>query len=180
KNDSNKANRQPLNKMDMIVVELQRFKANSGKLSLGRSVLIKKIDKIYGGHIRAKAIITELLANNIVTENNRNYLINESLNKQLSKQSQLADEVDITTRRLFQTFYKKMFSSDSSFDLSQYTLVSGKVPPSQHNNLNAEIQSKMIEFQLEMNKIIHSYEANVPSDTYANIGLSQFQFDSQN
>ena len=165
-----------LNKMDLVIASLQRAKLTSKQLT--HSHLTSLIDSIYGNHIRAKAVITELISNEIIIKNDNNYLIAKSLNKQLLQQAELAEEVDITTKRLFQTFYKKMFATDQKQDLNQASIFSSKIPHSKHDHVNQIIDKKMRQFQLEMSELIKQHETNVPKGTYANVGFSQFQFDS--
>ena len=94
------------------------------------------------------------------------------------QQAELAEEVDITTKRLFQTFYKKMFSAGQAEHLNQASIFSSKIPHSKHQEVNRMIEKKMQTFQQEMIEMIGEYETNVPEGTYANVGFSQFQFDS--
>jgi len=174
KNDSER--NEALNKMDLIIIDLQKVKESTKTIS--HSTLTSMIDNIYGNHIRAKAVITELISNQIIIKDSGNYLITESLNQQLIQQATLADEVDVTTKRLFQTFYKKMFATDQHQHLNQASVLSSKIPHSKHNEVNKQIDIKMRLFQKEMTTLIQSHEINVPDGTYANIGFSQFQFDS--
>jgi len=165
-----------MNKMDLVISALQRSKLNSKQLS--HSHLTTLIDSIYGNHIRAKAVITELISNEIIIKKNNKYWIAKSLNQQLLQQAELAEEVDITTKRLFQTFYKKMFATDHKQNLNQASILSSKIPHSKHDHINQIIDKKMRQFQQEMSVLIEQHETNVPKGTYANIGFSQFQFDS--
>ncbi|TDR16812.1 hypothetical protein [Marinicella litoralis] len=165
-----------LNKMDMIILALQKAKSQSTQLS--HSNLSSLIDNIYGNHIRAKAVITELISNEMITKHGNSYTIAESLNQQLIKQAALAEEVDVTTKRLFQTFYKKMFATDHKQNLNQATIYSSKIPHSKHNEINQLIDLKMKQFQKDMSELIKEHETKVPEGTYSNVGFSQFQFDS--
>jgi len=165
-----------LNKMDLVIGALQRTKINSKQLT--HSHLSSLIDSIYGNHIRAKAVITELISNEIIIKTDKGYLIAQSLNQQLLHQAELAEEVDITTKRLFQTFYKKMFATDHKQNLNQASIFSSKIPHSKHDDINQIIDKKMRQFQQEMSELIKQHETNVPKGTYANVGFSQFQFDS--
>ncbi len=170
------ANKDMLNKMDLVIAALQRAKLKSNQLSL--SHLNALIDNIYGNHIRAKAVITELISNEVITKEGNSYIIAKSLNQQLIQQAELAEEVDITTKRLFQTFYKKMFATDLKQNLNQASIFSSKIPHSKHDEINQIIDVKMRQFQQEMTAVIKQHETNVPKGTYANVGFSQFQFDS--
>jgi hypothetical protein len=165
-----------LNKMDLVIIALQKTKNANNKLS--HVNLTTLIDNIYGNHIRAKAVITELISNEMITQIDNSYLIAESLNQQLIQQAELAEEVDITTKRLFQTFYKKMFATDQKQNLNQASIFSSKIPHSKHDEVNQVIDKKMRQFQQEMKELIKHHETNVPQGTYANVGFSQFQFDS--
>ena len=165
-----------INKMDMVIMSLQKAKDNSDYLS--HSSLTSLIDNIYGNHIRAKAVITELISNHMIEKSDNKYLITESLDQQLLKQAALAEEVDVTTKRLFQTFYKKMFATDQKQNLNQASVFSSKIPHSKHDEINQLLDIKMKAFQNEMQQLIKSHETNVPEGTYSNVGFSQFQFDS--
>ncbi len=165
-----------MNKMDLIILALQKAKEQSKQLS--HSNLSSLIDSIYGNHIRAKAVITELISNEMITKDGSSYLITQSLNQQLINQAALAEEVDVTTKRLFQTFYKKMFATDQKQHLNQASIFSSKIPHSKHDQVNQIIDIKMRQFQQEMSDLIEQHETNVPKGTYANVGFSQFQFDS--
>ncbi len=165
-----------LNKMDLVIIDLQKAKTKSKQLS--HASLTTLIDNIYGNHIRAKAVITELLSSEMLFKEANYYLIAGSLSQQLEQQAALAEEVDITTKRLFQTFYKKMFATDQKQDLNQASIFSSKIPHSKHNQVNQIIDKKLRQFQQEMAALIALHETNVPEGTYANVGFSQFQFDS--
>ncbi|MCX7555161.1 hypothetical protein OS175_14890 [Marinicella sp. S1101] len=175
-NNNKNQNNDVLNKMDMIIVALQQTKAKNKRLTHAK--LTTLIDNIYGNHIRAKAVITELISNQIISKSENKYLITDSLNQQLMQQAELAEEVDITTKRLFQTFYKKMFATDLKQNLNQASIFSSKIPHSKHDEINQIIDKKMRAFQQEMKALIQQHETNVPEGTYANVGFSQFQFDS--
>lgn len=175
-NNNKNQNNDVLNKMDMIIVALQKAKAKGKHLTHAK--LTTLIDNIYGNHIRAKAVITELISNQIISKSANKYLITDSLNQQLVQQAELAEEVDITTKRLFQTFYKKMFATDLKQNLNQASIFSSKIPHSKHDEINQIIDKKMRAFQQDMNQLIQQHETNVPEGTYANVGFSQFQFDS--
>ncbi len=165
-----------LNKMDLVIMALQQAKKDSKKLSHAK--LTNLIDKIYGNHIRARAVVNELLANQIILKQANHYLITKSLNQQLQLQADLAEEVDVTTKRLFQTFYKKMFATGQKQNLNQSSVYSSKIPHSKHDEVNQLINLKMQEFQKEMTELIKQHETKVPEGTYSNVGFSQFQFDS--
>jgi len=169
-------NHAALNKMDLIILALQN--ANEQNKQLTHSHLSSLIDSIYGNHIRAKAVITELISNGMIAKEGSTYKIVKSINQQLIKQAALAEEVDVTTKRLFQTFYKKMFSTDQKQNLNQASIFSSKIPHSKHNEINQLIDIKMKEFQQDMSVLIKQHEINVPEGTYSNVGFSQFQFDS--
>lgn len=175
KNNPNQQ-KEALNKMDLVIMALQQARKKSKKLT--QANLTSMIDNIYGNHIRAKAVITELIANQILIKQQNKYLIAQTLNEQLQQQADLAEEVDITTKRLFQTFYKKMFETGEKQNLNQSTVFSSKIPHSKHEIVNQLINNKMQDFQQEMHNLIKQHEANVPEGTYSNIGFTQFQFDS--
>ncbi len=166
-----------MNKMDLVIMALQQAKEQNKKLS--QSNLVALIDNIYGNHIRARAVITELVSEQLVEKQGQYYVIAKRLDQQLIQQAELAEEVDVTTKRLFQTFYKKMFATDQALNLNQASIFSSKIPLSKHPQINQLLDIKMREFQDEMTQLIKQYEINVPEGTYANIGFTQFQFDSR-
>ncbi|MCB1584005.1 MAG: hypothetical protein KDI92_13150 [Xanthomonadales bacterium] len=169
-------NKSALNKMDLVILALQQTKKQDKSLSHAK--LTSLIDKIYGNHIRARAVINELIANEIIIKQSSQYLIADALNQQLQKQANLAEEVDVTTKRLFQTFYKKMFATDQKQHLNQSSVFSSKIPHSKHDEVNWLLDAKMKQFQHEMQALIKEHETNVPEGTYSNVGFTQFQFDS--
>lgn len=162
------------NKMDLVILALQKCKAGGQKtLSLAR--LSQIIDGIYGQHIRAKAIITELIYAKMITPEQSRYRITDALHQKLSVQAELADEVDVTTQRLFETFYKKMFGDEGDL-LTQKTLQSSRIPPRKQAQVQHQLKKQLSEFQQAVEAIFKDHAANVPEDTYPTIGLSQFQF----
>ena len=96
----------------------------------------------------------------------------------MRQQAELTDEGDSTTKRLLQTYYKKMLSAGQAEHLTQASIFPSKIPPSKRQEVNRMIERKMQTFQQEMIDLIGEYETNVPEGTYANVGFSQFQFDS--
>jgi len=167
-------NRKGFNKMDLVVLALQKCKAG-GQKSLSSARLSQIIDGIYGQHIRAKAIITELIHAEMITPDNSGYRITDALHQKLSVQAELADEVDVTTQRLFETFYKKMFGEDGDL-LIQKTLQSSQIPPRKQIQVQHELKQQLTAFQHTIENIFKNHAANVPENTYPKIGLSQFQF----
>lgn len=166
-----------MNKMDLVIMALQQAKEQNKQLS--QSSLVALIDNIYGNHIRARAVITELISQQLIAKQGQHYVIAERLDQQLIQQAALAEEVDVTTKRLFQTFYKKMFATDQAQNLNQASIFSSKIPLSKHPEINQLLDIKMREFQEEMTELIKQHEINVPEGTFANIGFTQFQFDSR-
>lgn len=175
-NRENGSSNAVMNKMDLVILALQQAKQSSNQLS--HASLTTLIDNIYGNHIRARAVINELLSNQLIEQNGNHYIIARSLNQQLIEQANLAEEVDVTTKRLFQTFYKKMFATSQQQHLNQASIYSSKIPHSRHEEVNRLIDRKMRQFQAEMKTLLAEHETKVPDGTYANIGFSQFQFDS--
>ncbi len=167
-------NKKGYNKMDLVVLALQKCKAG-GQKSLSSARLSQIIDSIYGQHIRAKAIITELIHAEMITPDKSRYRITDALHQKLSLQAELADEVDVTTMRLFETFYKKMFGESGDF-LTQKTLQSSQIPPRKQAQVQQELKQQLMAFQETVEKIFKQHAANVPKGTYPKIGLSQFQF----
>lgn len=169
-------NKKGFNKMDLVILALQKCKAG-GQKSLSSARLSQIIDSIYGQHIRAKAIITELIHAEMITPDNSRYRITDALHQKLSVQAKLADEVDVTTQRLFETFYKKMFGENGDL-LSQQTVQSSQIPPRKQLQVQKSLNHQLIQFQQTMEQILNDNKANVPEGTYPNIGFSQFQFNN--
>jgi len=180
KNNINKSFTNPMNKMDMVINQLQLIseKKKDENLSLKEIQII--IDSIYAKHIRSKAIIRELLSNKILIESNgAMFKLNLTLQQQLSEISMMADEVDFTAKRLFQTYYKNMFDSDGdSMKLLQNTCLSTKIPTSKHKKVSKLLTEELKKTSIKMMKIIEAHESNVPEETYPEIGVTQFQFNS--
>ena len=167
-------NRKGFNKMDLVILALQKCKAG-GQKTLSSARLSQIIDSIYGQHIRAKAIITELIQAEMITTEKSQYRITDALHQKLSLQAELADEVDVTTQRLFETFYKKMFGVDGDL-LNQKTVQSSKIPPRKQRQVHALLNQQLTEFQHNIEHILKKHAVNVPENTYPKIGISQFQF----
>lgn len=163
------------NKMDLVILALQKCKAG-GQKTLSTARLSQIIDGIYGHHIRAKAIITELIYAEMITPENSHYRITDALHQKLSVQAELADEVDVTTQRLFETFFKKMFGDDGDL-LAQKTVQSSQIPPRKHQKVQQLLNQQLNEFQQKMEQLLIEHAVNVPKNTYPKIGFSQFQFD---
>jgi len=85
-------NKKGFNKMDLVILALQKCKAG-GQKTLSTARLSQIIDSIYGQHIRAKAIITELIYAEMITPDKSRYRITDALHQKLSVQAELADEV---------------------------------------------------------------------------------------
>lgn len=167
-----------MNKMDLLLDELQKRK-NQGQDQLSAAQLNQVIDSIYGGHIRARAVLRELLSQDVIRKEGQQYLINQALHLYLTEQKELADEVDMTTQRLFETFYQKMYAQNQSKHLNLASVQSSQVPDRKHDELNQIIESKMQAFQEEMTELILSHQTNVKPGTFASVGFAQFQFDSR-
>ncbi|MCW8870157.1 MAG: hypothetical protein OQK49_05580, partial [Proteobacteria bacterium] len=167
-------NKKGFNKMDLVILALQKCKAG-GQKSLSSARLSQIIDSIYGQHIRAKAIIKELIHAEMITPDNSRYRITDALHQKLSVQAKLADEVDVTTQRLFETFYKKMFGENGDL-LTQQTVQSSQIPPRKQLQVQKSLNHQLIQFQQTMEQILNDNKANVPEGTYPKIGFSQFQF----
>lgn len=169
-----KGNRKGFNKMDLVILALQKCKAG-GQKKLSSARLSQIIDSIYGQHIRAKAIITELIQAEMITPDKSHYRITDVLHQKLSLQAELADEVDITTQRLFETFYKKMFG-ENDVSLNQKTVQSSKIPPRKHAEVHTLLNQLLTDFQNQVESVLNEYAVNVAENTYPKIGINQFQF----
>jgi len=181
-NNSNKSLTNPLNKMDMVIVQLQISCKNNKNKIISLIKLQSIIDAIYAKHIRSKAIISELLSNKILIQINHNsYKLNLTLQQQLVDIRTMADEVDFTAKRLFQTYYKIMFENiENNRNLLQTTCISTKIASSKHKDVNKLLANELIKYEQRMLKIIKKHESNVPEHTYPEIGVTQFQFNSSN
>ena len=170
----------PMNKMDMLIVQLQLFCSKQKKNKLTKVQLQALIDSIYAGHIRANAIIKELLSNNIIKETSENnYKLNLTLQQQLVDIGMMAEDVDYTAKRLFQTYYKNMFAEDTTENLLQTTNVSTKIPTRYHAEVNKLLQQELLQSEKNIQKILAKYERNITENTYPEIGITQFQFNSR-
>jgi len=170
----------PMNKMDMLIVQLQLYCSKNKKEQFIKIKLQAIIDSIYAGHIRANAIINELLSNSIIKEISKNtYKLNLTLQQQLVNIGMMAEDVDYTAKRLFQTYYKNMFAVDSEANLLQITSVSTKIPPRYHNKVNKLLQDELMKSEHNIQKILTKYERNITENSYPEIGITQFQFNSR-
>ncbi|VAW33322.1 hypothetical protein MNBD_GAMMA01-1034 [hydrothermal vent metagenome] len=181
KKNINKPYADPMNKMDMLIVQLQLYcgKKESKLLSVKRLQTI--IDAIYARHIRSNAIIRELLSNKIIKPINTNtYKLNLTLQQQLTDIRLMADDVDFTAKRLFQTYYKNMFEAQESdnLELLQKTSLSTKIAPSKHRKVIGLLSEELKQSEIKMKKIIAQHEANIPDGTYPELGITLFQFSS--
>ena len=168
----------PLNKMDMVIKQLQLLSNKNNNLSLLQ--LKNSIDSIYARHIRSNAIIKELLANKIIIQqDSRTFKLNLTLQQQLKQIQLMADDVDYTAKRLFQTFYHNMFEPDENNDLRQSTCLSSKIAPRYQQKVHALLARELLLSEQRINKIMAEYESNVPADTYPELGITQFQFGLQ-
>lgn len=167
-------NKKGFNKMDLVILALQKCKAG-GQKTLSSARLSQIIDGIYGQHIRAKAIISELIYAEMITPDKSHYRITDALHQKLSVQAELADEVDVTTQRLFETFYKKMFGDVSDL-LAQKTIQSSQIPPRKQQQVQQTLNQELIEFQHKIEQLFSENAVNVPENTYPKVGFSQFQF----
>ena len=180
KNNINKSFTNPLNKMDMVIVQLQLYNSGKNNKFIHLKDLQRIIDSIYAQHIRSKAIIKELLSNKILKEINDNtYKLNLTLQQQLADIRLMADEVDFTAKRLFQTYYKNMFENNNQgIKLLQNTCLSTKIPTSKHKTVSELLRRELKKSSKRMKKIITDHESNLPANSYPEIGVTQFQFNS--
>ncbi len=180
RNDQHKYNRQPLNKMDVLLLALKRHSDRQQSLFFNASQLIEIIDNIHAGHVRAGAVITELIANGYIRKKSADqFKLNLALDEKLNEQRRLADEVDIITRRLFQTFDQMMFSHEGEDNLVQQTIVSDQIPQNRQQAVMDELQALMARFNREASELLASHQTRVPSGTFRKIGCHQFQFISE-
>ncbi|MBL4773461.1 MAG: hypothetical protein JKX98_07630 [Alcanivoracaceae bacterium] len=181
KNNEKKSFTNPMNKMDMLIVQLQIKSIKSINKNLSLIQLQTIIDSIYAQHIRSNAIIKELLSNKIIKQLDKStYKLNLTLQQQLTQISLMADDVDYTAKRLFQTYYKNMFETriKSNYELLQSTCCSTKIGPRHHNKVNELLREELINSEERVQKILTKFESNVPNDTYPELGITQFQFNS--
>ena len=180
KNNVKKSLTNPMNKMDMVTTQLQLYSVKNNNKSINLDELQKTIDSIYAQHIRSKAIIKELLSNKIVIETkDGKFKLNFTLQQQMSEIRMMADEVDFTAKRLFQTYYKNMFdNNDQNIKLLQETCLSSKIPSSKHEEVSKLLRKELKKSSTRMKKIISDHESNLPNNTYPEIGVTLFQFNS--
>ncbi len=180
-NNSDKSYSNPLNKMDMLIAQLQRHCTKTENNEFTHKQLKGIIDSIYGGHIRSGAISKELISNNIIIQlKNKLFKLNLTVQQQLEEISLMANEVDYTAKRLFQTYYKNMFKplNSQTKNLLQSSSYSTKIPPRNHQKVNELIQKELRQSENKINLILKKYGSNLPEGTFSEIGASQFQFDS--
>lgn len=183
KNNLNRHYTNPMNKMDMVIAQIQLAFAQKDDAILSRSELQKVIDAIYAQHIRSNAIVTELLTNKIIKKlDNGHYKLNLTLPEQLTTIRMMADDVDITAKRLFQTYYKNMFVStdDDHNNLLQTTHSSTKIAPRFHQQVNQQVHEELLKTEKRIKAIIGKHESHVAEGTYPELGVTQFQFNSNN
>ncbi len=181
-NNINKSYTNPLNKMDMLIAQLQRHCHKTKSNAFTTNELKGIIDSIYGGHIRSGAITKELISNNIIIQvENTLFKLNLTVQQKLEEISQMANEVDYTAKRLFQTYYKNMFkaSNDKNKALLQSSSYSTKISPRHHDKVNKLIQDELQQSEKRIKNILKKFESNIPEGTFPEIGASQFQFDTQ-
>ncbi len=182
KNNLHRNYTNPMNKMDMIIAQLQLAFSQKDNEILSRSELQKIIDAIYAQHIRSNAIVKELLTNKIIKKlDNGHYKLNLTLPEQLNTIRMMADDVDITAKRLFQTYYKNMFvSTADQTNLLQTTHSSTKVAPRFHQEVNQQLHQELLKTEKRIKAIIEKHESHVAEGTYPELGVTQFQFNSIN
>ncbi len=181
-NNINKSYSNPLNKMDMLIAQLQRHCTKTKSNKFTNNQLKAIIDSIYGGHIRSGAISKELISNNIIIQlENTLFKLNLTVQQQLEEISLMANEVDYTAKRLFQTYYKNMFKSSNNKNKSllQSSRYSTKISPRHHDKVNKLIQNELRDSEERIQSILKQFESNLPEGTFPEIGASQFQFDSK-
>lgn len=181
-NNINKSYSNPLNKMDMLIAQLQRhcYKVQNNKFN--QSQLKNIINSIYGKHIRSGAITKELISNDIISQQEKMlFKLNLTVQQQLEEISIMANEVDYTAKRLFQTYYKNMFKTqiNKTNYLLQSSSYSTKISPRHHDKVNNLIKKELFKSEEKIKKILANYESDLPESTFPEIGASQFQFDSK-
>lgn len=181
-NNIEKSYSNPLNKMDMLISQLQRHCFNTNNNKFTYIQLKNIIDSIYGRHIRSGAISKELLSNNIIIQlEGKIFKLNLTIQQQLEEIAVMANEVDFTAKRLFQTYYKNMFKSnkDKKNHLLQSSCYSTRISPRHHSRVNQLIKDELNASEKRIRNILEKHESNLPIGTFPEVGASQFQFDSQ-
>lgn len=169
----------PMNKMDMVINQLQLFCAKNQNDEIHSTALHSIIDSIYAQHIRSNAILKELLSNKFIIQKSANiFKLNLTLQQQLVDIKIMADDVDYTAKRLFQTYYTNMFENKTGKPLLQKTTVSTKVPTSKHTRVLELLTKELVKSETKIKEIIKSHESNIPDGTYPELGITQFQFSS--
>lgn len=181
KNNKSRSYAETLNKMDMIIVQLQKLCLNRENKQLSITELKTIIDSVYANHIRSIAVIRELLSNNYIRQiDENNFKLNFLLKQQLDEISEMADEIDYTAKRLFQTYYRNMFIAKSKKQLLiKNTLVSTQIAPSKIEKVNKLIQNELKDTQNRLGEILIQNSSIVPKNTYPEIGVTFFQFNSE-
>jgi hypothetical protein len=178
KNNIKKSYAEPLNKMDMIIVQLQLLCIKRENKTLTINELKRVIDSVYANHIRSIAVIRELLTNNIITEiKDDEFKLNTLLSQQLQSIEHHAEDVDHTAKRLFKTFYRNLFSHRENITQRLSSQVSTRIKPEKHKKVNQLIADEMKICEERIRNIIKANESLVPDDTFPEIGMSHFQFD---
>jgi len=180
-NMNEKAHSNPMNKMDMVIVQLQILNCKTKFNKIPKVQIQKIIDSIYAQHIRSNAIIKELLTNQIIKKiDEKTYKLNLTLQQQNMEIRMMAEDVDFTAKRLFQTYYKNMFDNKGFRDnvLIQSTCLSSKIATRHHEKVNQLIKCELIKSEKKINIILSDYESNLPEKSYPEIGVTQFQFNS--
>ena len=172
----------PMNKMDMLIVQLIQTSQVQDNKNFSKEKLKRIIDSIYAKHIRSNAIIKELVTNNIIEQNNKGFRLNLSLQNHLSEIRFMAEEVDITAKRLFETYYKNMFMNQKETDkqLIQLTQFSTKIPTRHQKHVNELLKKELLVSENNLKKILLKYESKLPENTYQELGITLFQFNSKN
>lgn len=180
KNNDSKHYSNPMNKMDMVIIQLQILSNHNHSKYLSLTLLQQVINTIYAQHIRANAIIKELINNQIIKKiDEKTFKLNLSLQKQTVKIRMMAEDVDFTAKRLFQTYYKNMFdNTNQEHTLKQSTCLSTKIPTRHHSQVNKLIEDELIASEKNISCILAQFESNVVEKSYPEIGITQFQFNS--
>jgi hypothetical protein len=181
KNNTLKHYSNPMNKMDMVIVQLQILNNKKGVKTLPLKQIKHVIDAIYAQHIRSNAIIKELITNQIIKKIDDNtFKLNLTLNQQTVDIRMMAEDVDFTAKRLFQTYYKNMFNNKcrQKNTLMQSTCLSSKIALRHHKKVNQLIKRELNISENKIKNIINKYESNIPENSYPEIGVTQFQFNS--
>lgn len=178
KNNISRSYTDPMNKMDMIILQLQRLCINNKNKPMSLKQIQGVIDAVYANHIRSSAVIVELISNKIIiTDDNIEFKINSKLSNNITDTEGHAKVVDQSAKRLFTTFYQKLFGNKNQAKLHFSTISSTKITTKKQQIIKQQIQKETEKFEKRIKKILQQNESTVAEGTYNEFGITNFQFE---